>query len=389
MQIDFHYYGTYCAALLAGWSPTEALELATADQFTDCCSKTYLKSAGAPAAAATTQLQLEMMDLNTDVFGLQNITRIWASFHFLPRDLFVQKPKHSRIYMNKYRLICGPNGALLPETVRLAKEVGTLQAAGMAAHILADTWAHMYFAGTPSLVINNTDFDFYVIENKDGRETERPVNFNHNPASPDRIEDAYYTNSVFQGSEKSIMNLGHGRAGHLPDYSFLKYRYLPAWNDFNTVVKDNPSDYWHAFCQKVYALQFLHGDVPVFENETYAFETVQPYETQIRAIIEKPQLEACADWKAFGEQLSGTEIPDFDEHAFLREYVAAPEAEKDDTALGRFVIAAMAQKSMVTNRIFKSGNMLAGFSADYNRWGFRGIRDYVKLVEVKRGGQHD
>lgn len=389
MQIDFHYYATYCAAVLAGWSPSESLELAAADQFTDCCSKTYLKSAGAPAAAATTQLQLEMMDQNTDVFALQNITRIWASFHFLPRDLTVQKPGHSRIYMNKYRLICGPNGDLLSETVRLAKELGTLQAAGIAVHILADTWAHMYFAGTPSLVINNTDFEFYVIESKDGRETERPVDFNHNPASPDRIEDACYTNSVFQGSEKSIMNLGHGRAGHLPDYSFLKYRYLPAWNDFNTVVKDNPSDYWRAFCQMVYALQVLRGDIPDFERESYAFETVRPYEARIRAIIEKPQLDACGDWKAFGEQLSGTEIPDFDEHAFLREYTAVPDSEKDDTALGRFVIAAMAQKSMITNRIFKTGNMLAGFSADYSRLGFRGIRDYIKLVEVKRGGQHD
>ena len=28
------------------------------------------------------------------------------------------------------------------------------------------------------------------------------------------------------------MNLGHGRAGHLPDYSFAHYRYQPAWGRF-------------------------------------------------------------------------------------------------------------------------------------------------------------
>ena len=50
----------------------------------------------------------------------------------------------------------------------------------------------------------------------------------------------------------------------------------------------------------------------------------------------------------------------------------------------------MAQKSMVTNKIFKSGNLLAGFSVDFDKKGFRGIRDFVKLVEAQRGGRaHD
>ena len=41
----------------------------------------------------------------------------------------------------------------------------------------------------------------------------------------------------------------------------------------------------------------------------------------------------------------------------------------------------MEQKSMVTNKIFKSGNMLAGFSIDFRQKGFKGIKDFMKLVE--------
>jgi len=46
----------------------------------------------------------------------------------------------------------------------------------------------------------------------------------------------------------------------------------------------------------------------------------------------------------------------------------------------------MAQKSMVTNAVFKSGNLLAGFSVDFAEKGFRGIKDYRKLVNQAKGG---
>ena len=83
MQLDFHYYATYCAAYLAGYSHEEALELCYSAQFVDCCTKTYLKSISASVHAATTQTQAELLDMTTDISGLQDITRIWASFHFL------------------------------------------------------------------------------------------------------------------------------------------------------------------------------------------------------------------------------------------------------------------------------------------------------------------
>ena len=41
---------------------------------------------------------------------------------------------------------------------------------------------------------------------------------------------------------------------------------------------------------------------------------------------------------------------------------------------------------MVTNRIFSSGNTLAGVSVDYLEKGFKGIKDYMNLVDSRTGG---
>lgn len=386
MQKDFHYFATYCAAYMAGYSHEESIKVATCAQLVDECSVTFLKKIKGPVSAATTQLQLEMMDIKLDPLSLQNITRIWASFHFLPYDLYASFPKkRPKSYMDKYRLICRPNSDLLVETVELAKGKG-LQAAGIAMHVLADTWAHSYFAGTPSLVINNTNFQFYEIL----PEGDRMISFNHNPASPDLIDCQKYTNSLNPGTELSVMNLGHGRAGHLPDLSFIRYRYVPAWGNYTEIVKDNPAEYYKAYGQMVHAMRYLRGEDESFEKESYADDIVEPWKEEIMTILTKRQMDACDDWKAFGEKLSGQTVSDFDIREYIEDYKQASKDDKDDTFIGKFLLAALSQKSMVTNRIFKSGNMLAGFSVDYTKEGLKGIKDYFRLAKNKREAEeHD
>ncbi len=385
MNADFHYYATYCAAFLAGYSHAECMDIAYSDQLVDLCSKTFLSGLNAPLLAATTQLQLELMDTRTDIIGLQDITRIWSSFHFLPRDLNADpKFKCFKGYRNKYRLICGPNGELLRETVRLAGHKD-LQAVGIAMHILADTWAHQHFAGTPSLVINNTNAYFFELFPEGNGFREKKITFRHSVSMPDDLDESIYTSSLYSKDENSIMNLGHGRAGHLPDYSFIRYKYLPAWGQYEELVKDNPSDYWHAFCQMVYALKCLRDNAEKFTCGQYDQESVKPHEDTIRQIIVKRQLDASADWKAFGEKLSGQEIAPFDVNRYREEYRCAAPETKSDTFIGRFIRAALAQKSMVTNRIFTSGSKLAGYSADLSKKGFRGIRNHKQPVPSQGG----
>ena len=386
MQKDFHYYATYCAAYIAGYSHEESLVIGYSAQFVDCCSRSLLNKLKGPKAAATTQLQLELIDAKLDLVGLQDITRIWASFHFLPGDLYAEKKRVSRMYRNKYRLICKPNGSLVKDTVNLAKG-RSLQAVGVAMHVLADTWAHQNFAGTPSLVINNTNFHFFELLDNGQR---KKIEFRHNPSAEDDLAKSIYTNSLHQSQENSVMNLGHGRAGHLPDYSFVRYAYLPAWADYEEVIKDNPSDYYNAFCQMIYAMKYLRGIYPDFEPGQYDRDAISRWDVEIRQILKKRQLDSCADWKAFGEKLSGQTIPGFDLERYQQEYQDAAKNVRDDTFLGQFFLAALAQKSMVTNKIFNAKNLLAGFSVDYLDKGFRGIRDFRKLIEwAERGGKHE
>ena len=392
MERSFHYYGTYCAALLAGYSIEESQELCYSAFLVDKCSKTFLTRIGGPSAAATTQLPVEMASSGVDPISLADITRIWSSFHFLPFDLHAKVNRGGRRYRDKYRLICGPNGDLVADTVNLAQGK-SLQAVGLAMHVLADTWAHRYFAGTPSLVINNTNrFFVELLPSEDGTYIERPVKFRHNPAVADDLENGLYTNTIYQPSENTVMNLGHGRCGHLPDYSFIRYRYVPAWNNYEAVVKDNPAEYYLAFFQMVYAMKCLRGDYGPFKVDTYDTETVAPYEEAIRGILEKRQLAdgAIEDWRAFGEQLCGRAVDHFDLETHVQEYMDAPAEAKDDTYLGKFILAALAQKGMVVNRIWTSGNRLAGRSIDYSSSGFAGIRDFLPLIRyLQRGDNRD
>ena len=383
MQKDFHYYATYCAAILSGYNHDEAMDICYSAQFVDLCSATLLSRLKAPKSAATTQLQLELMDSRTDIISLQNITRIWSSFHFLPGDLYAKKEKCSKSYLNKYRLICMPNSDLLLDTVEHAKGK-SLQAVGLAMHVLADTWAHSYFAGTPSLVINNTDSYFFELIPDGDSFTEKRITFMHKPSLSDDPDTSTYVNSLYQSTENSIMNLGHGRAGHLPDYSFIRYRYLPAWGDYDDILKDNPSDYLHAFTQMIEAMKYLRGANASFRKSCYDFEAIAPYRDEIDSILQKRRLDACSDWKAFGKRLSGRSIEDFDIQKYQKEYTDASPDKKDDTFIGRFILAAMVQKSMVTNAIFESGNILAGFSVNYWKKGFKGIKDYKKLLDLFR-----
>lgn len=387
MQIDFHYYATYSAAILAGYSHEESLTIAYSAQFVDCCTRTLLSTVGGPDAAATTQLQLEMMDARVDIPGIQDITRIWASFHFLPRDLNADVKKGSRIYKAKYRLICGPCSDLVADTVELAKDK-SLQAVGIAMHVLGDTWAHRGFAGTPSQVINNTDYWFYELIPEGESYAERKVTFRHNPGAADDIEKGIYTNTIYQTEENSVMSLGHGRAGHLPDYSFMRYKYLPAWGDYEVILKDNPSEYYNAFCQMICAMKFLRGETEVFEKDRFETDAAAHYEEEIKAILNKRQLDSCADWKAFGEKLSGGKIPDFDIERYLPEYRNAQKQDRPDTFLGRFIDAALAQKNMVTQAVYSSGSLMSGNLEEGKTRPFQWFFDLIKISkEQKKGGQ--
>lgn len=384
MQSDFHYYATYVAAWLAGYSSAECRDICYADQLADRCTRSFLESVGAPPSAATTQSGIEMANVRTDLLGRQDITRIWSSFHFLPADLDARPGKGGRAYREKYALICGPNGQLVADLVERAKGQD-LPSIGLTLHTLADTWAHSYFAGTPSFVINNApDSAVELVDGPDGT-FERPITFRLS-IEPDDLDQSRYTNTPYQAYENTIINLGHGRCGHLPDYSFARYRYRPAWGNYAEILKDNPRDYYLAFCQMVYAMRYLRGEYATFELGRYDEDVVAPYRDEIMRILTVRRLKASEDWCALAERLCGEPIPEFDIRRCADEYTAASPDEREGTFLGEYVLAALAQKSLVTHAIYGSGNRLAGRSIEYDGNRFQGIIDYIGLT--RRGRSH-
>lgn len=372
MNADFHYYATYCASIIAGYTSKEALRIAYSANFVDCCTRTILKKCKAPLSAATTQSQMELADFYNNIFGRQEITRIWASFHFLPGDLYAPINHGCKRYKNKYRLICKPNSELLLDTVNLAKN-GSLEAIGIAMHILADSWAHANFAGTPSLVINNVDKNFFEIVD----EKEYQINFIHNPVNGDNINERTYSSTIYTNSENDIMNLGHGRAGHVPDLAFIKYKYLPAWGDYNFIIKDNPSDYFNAFAQMVEALRFLKDEKDSFSLNSY--DPLDKYKEKLKTILHTRKESLEEEWKQFAYELSKVKIDEFNVDLYANEYIKTK--NKEETLFNNFIYHALKQKSMVVNRIYKSNNHLAGYSIEYNGGSFVGLKDYWKLIE--------
>ena len=130
----------------------------------------------------------------------------------------------------------------------------------------------------------------------------------------------------------------------------------------------------------VYAMKFLRGAYDSFETDTYDTEVDENIQKEVERIINTRQLNSDNDWKALGEKLSGCEIEPFDVEKYQWEYAEADKNSKDDTFLGKFILAALAQKSMVTNKIYSSGSRLAGYSIDYGDKGFKGIRAFKSLV---------
>jgi len=95
----------------------------------------------------------------------------------------------------------------------------------------------------------------------------------------------------------------------------------------------------------VYALRYLLGDYETFEKDTYDWDAFAPFRQEIQKIFEKRQLDDSEDWKAIGEVLFELPIPDFDLTECVDEYMkATAKEEKEDTFLGRFLHAALAQK---------------------------------------------
>lgn len=287
MNKDFHYYGTYFAAIMAGFDDGEARNIAFYAQFVDEGTKDTMDKLASdgrmgyvnvPPVCTVQSIGEQIREYgNPKPFTqaeLAQVEPIWTAFHFLPGDNAQNEQRQE--------LICQPNSStVLTMVTRLIDECrpnAKYAYIGMVMHILADTWAHKGFAGVPSWQLNEV-----VGTVTDLRDNSSYI-YNH---LYDDINKNILQCTPVGPRENSVFYLGHGRLGHLPDLGHEKYKYTQkgADGEEKEVEKDNPADYENALCQMIYVMQCIKQENVLFNEGTFLDINRNYFEPVIRLDI--------------------------------------------------------------------------------------------------------
>lgn len=317
MDKDFHYYGTYVAACYAGYSAKEAQIIAHAAQYVDDSSHglfpietNRLINKGdyeidfQPIPTCHTLKELGWNIVTPKGWispSSLDLRKVWVPFHFLPgnyKSHTLPDPDVSSRIKNyagpvswfsstweyddhaklEFKLLCLPDSPISLAMINdiIDKHKGQsyeLHLIGLRMHVLADTAAHSYYAGTPAWHVNDVDSDVYYFT--DNSEWEK-VSFG--VASEWCAPKALTFESDFY--------LGHGRVGHIPDYPWIKYRYIPKWReeagkDEKEIMTDNPASYLKIFKEMVTALKCIRN------QKTFDINSLEPIDQKYIDVIDK------------------------------------------------------------------------------------------------------
>lgn len=225
MHKDFHLYGTYLAARLAGRNAADSKAIAFAAQATD--DFTYGEYSACQSAA-----DMALTDINT-------VKTYWSVFHFLPSGIGTPQVEE-RMYVTR------PEGLLFNKLTREAQNLTDsadgydLAYLGIIMHIIADTYAHKGFSGIPSRL--NVVEHVLMCEKQE--------------LGPIWDKNRHVPVIIAKHAEKA--RIGHGTAGNAPDLSWITFTYIdPDCIDGNKKFRDNAVTFADAF---VVLYELLGGD---------------------------------------------------------------------------------------------------------------------------------
>jgi hypothetical protein len=114
-------------------------------------------------------------------------------------------------------------------------------------HVLADTIAHMFYAGTPAWHVNDVAGDvMYATPDGMKKIPFGPLSEWCTPVTPGYHSYVYH---------------GHGRMGHVPDYPWVDHEYHPIWSSGN-VYKANKKYFLYGFLEMLRALASIRAGRP-------------------------------------------------------------------------------------------------------------------------------
>ncbi|NJD76344.1 MAG: hypothetical protein FIB08_04515 [Candidatus Methanoperedens sp.] len=295
MNLDFHYYGTYVAARLAGYDKDPAQTIAHAAQYVDDSNESMLKdslghyyiSDFSPIPTVQSMWDMAKKDIFWSEEALNKIADIWVPFHFLPgnygkntniKQYTGPQTDSGSLYRwtfddestKQFKMLCQPNNLIVKTMINdiilnHKNNDYTLHLAGMRMHVLADTWAHMFYIGMPAWFINDALEDVFIV-NGTAKTPYKWLRVWPWDDSTDIIHGDTATPNML--AYNSVVYLGHGRMGHLPDYPWYKYEYTPRWSK-NPITKDNTSYFLQAFKQLTKALECIKNNT-IFDINSYA-----------------------------------------------------------------------------------------------------------------------
>lgn len=298
MNRDFHYYGTYGAARLAGFDATEATVIAHSAQYVDDSTRDrqidQKKFAFDFQPVPTFHTMVNDLVMNRP--GDVELRLVWIPFHFLPGNLSdAKKVKYngpmsaSRLggtfeYDEKarreFQLMCLPKSDLARDMINdiitnhLQRDPipeYLLHLIGIRMHVLADTMAHQHFAGVVAWHVND------VIGTVTDMINNRPVPYSY-----------FFPGSELFGPDPgisfdTISFLGHGRMGAVLDYPWLKFEYTPRGLEQSTgkrtIIHNNPAAYLESFRQMYTAL------VRIRARSTFDFSRPEPLDPACGEVI--------------------------------------------------------------------------------------------------------
>ena len=292
MNKDFHYYGTYAAARLAGYSAQDALVIARSAGFVDECTLDVLRAVmeeadghealkglhDDPASiipTAHSDAAIRAGNREWSTAFLDEVLRTWPCFHYLPGNFSAHGSvleyqgatsdlgTYSIWYYDEeareqFKLLCLPNSPTVKGMVNILKQkrASHLHAVGLCMHVLADTWAHQYFAGIPAWFMNDVQMEDMKIQDLTPPEPKW-----YDDLVPLLQDNPHYNSMAF---------LGHALAGHQPDYACQSFSMKAQWAK-KKLKRDNPSLFMSAFKQMLYALQCINSTISGdFDLNTYA-----------------------------------------------------------------------------------------------------------------------
>ncbi|NLF29536.1 MAG: hypothetical protein GX591_01470 [Planctomycetes bacterium] len=140
MDIEFHYHITCILARRGGFAREDAAAIAQACQYTDDNNDKYR------VRLNDGRVYENYISQTLDIrYPKNRLVRIYTCFHFLPGDPDAEAARRADGAMHLFNTTAGAPAAR--RALQTALDSGDVHRIGIAAHALADTWAHQNFVG--------------------------------------------------------------------------------------------------------------------------------------------------------------------------------------------------------------------------------------------------